>query len=112
METKREVFTDVAEAYIRVLNGESGDLNGLIERYDNALDDEPGNVLLYNQNSASTFAAEPPRPSVHEIAMRLMAGDWACAIDGPNTSPQQCYMIAEMLYNAGTAWERNSKEGE
>ena len=53
---------------------------------------------------------EDSRPDVHEIAMRLAVA----AVDNGNVmqaDPSYLYEVAQEFYNAGAAWERNSKEG-
>ena len=104
METKRQVFADAIKYLTNVA---IVDKEEWFWRYDNADD-----ASIPTKLTTTIFSKEPLRPSVHEIAMRLLSADWACSNDGPNTSPQQCYMMAEMLYNAGTEWELNSKDNK
>lgn len=103
METKRQVF-DEAIAYLTTATI-TGSMPWL-ERYDNALDDAPGNVITYDPNSASTFVTEPPRPSVHEIAMHLAAAVIARGVID-QADPKFVYKVAQELYNAGTEWEQD-----
>ena len=104
METKREVMKSIAKDYLQVcqitdISDVESALGRIMERYDNASGDKRkvGTVQMDCHFSAD-------RPAVHEMAMRLYCtGNYD--FDG-------AYDAAVTLYEAGTAWERNSKEGE
>lgn len=96
MKTKRDIVDKILQA------GRFDDVlsNAWIERYDAAPDERPLTTEL---------TSEPTRPTVHEIAMHLLAAQGQ-GMPRSETEARcmacDAYRVAEAVYNTGTDWDK------